>query len=164
MMAFFALGLLVVQAAAQPDICARDLYDLCRHVEHSPKLCYDCLHEHEHELARSRCQRHELQEFCHGGDHQCESALRTDCPNRQDDEECRHCVERHERALLETCPQDALDGYCGADDDPRCTEVLRHECGRLEGKELICDHCTEGAKWLLLKAGCQHDQVYRFCK
>ena len=25
--------------------CERDLYDLCREVEHSPKLCYDCLHE-----------------------------------------------------------------------------------------------------------------------
>ena len=145
-------------------MCERELYDLCRHVDRSPQLCYDCLHEHRQELLAARCQRHELQDFCHGGDHQCESALRTVCPNRQDDQQCRQCVAEHGQDLLRSCGYEALDGYCGADDDPQCTAVLRHECGRLEGKELICEHCTEGAHWLLLKAGCKDDQVYRFCK
>ena len=163
--------LLLSRCAGQGDPgCERDLYDLCRHVSpkwrprSSPKQCFDCLHEHERELRDAKCQRHELQEFCGGGDHACESALRTDCPERERQGECDHCVREHEATLLKTCTREDIEGYCGADDDPRCTEALRHECGRLEGKEHICDTCVEGSRAVLIKAGCEPQQERRFCQ
>ena len=27
--------------------------------------------------------------------------------------------------------------------NPRCREAMVHECGRLEGRELVCEHCLE---------------------